>query len=155
MCACADHFSDFLVREDSVSHTTFSISIHVYEEAHSKFLAPWSTMVAFKDIQTRNNWYRNAAEIELQLQKRILSRKSGSSSLRNFDGATMSSYQLPSKSFEIVHCRQENVPADCSIDFVSSVGLSNETVIYRNAYNPSYERHSRVGRDPKKYELLA
>ena len=93
----------------------FHYSIHVYEEAHSKFLAPWSTMVAFKDMQTRNNWYRNAAEIELQLQKRILSRKSGSSSLRNFDGATMSSYQLPSKSFEIVHCRQENVPADSAL----------------------------------------
>lgn len=112
-------------------------------------------MVAFKDMQTRNNWYRNAAEIELQLQKRILSRKSGSSSLRNFDGATMSNYQLPSKTFEVVHCRQENVPVDCSIDVVSSVGLSNETVIYSNAYNPSYERHRRVGHDAKKYELLA
>ncbi|KAL7543476.1 hypothetical protein ACHAXR_012757 [Thalassiosira sp. AJA248-18] len=119
-------------------------SIHVYEESHSGFLAPWSTLVAFKDIQTRENWYRNAAEIELQLHKRILPKRTGASSLRYFDGATMSSYQVPSSAFETVHCRQEDVPEDCMGETtwlggaVVANGTNTKSTI---AYNPVIERH--------------
>eukprot|EP00571_Detonula_confervacea_P016753 CAMPEP_0172296894 /NCGR_PEP_ID=MMETSP1058-20130122/87_1 /TAXON_ID=83371 /ORGANISM="Detonula confervacea, Strain CCMP 353" /LENGTH=754 /DNA_ID=CAMNT_0013005969 /DNA_START=112 /DNA_END=2376 /DNA_ORIENTATION=- len=126
-------------------------SIHVYEEAHSGFLAPWSTLVAFKDIQARENWYRNSAEIELQLQKRILPTKSGRSSLRNFDGATMSSYQLPSSAFETVHCRQEDAPRDCD----QTIGLLGSTAANETAksvaYNPVIERHARESLHSREY----
>ena len=122
-------------------------SIHVYEEGHSKFLMAWTTLVAFKDVETKKNWYRSAAEVELQLQKRILSRPSGESSLRYFDGATMLGYQLPSKGFEAVHCRQENVPEDCGRDFNENMDIisdsSNTTV-----YNPILERHNSGSRSP-------
>lgn len=127
-------------------------SIHIYEEAHSGFLAPWSTLVAFRDIKTRENWYRNGAEIELQLQKRILRSKSGSSSLRYFDGATMSSYQVPSRGFETVHCRQEETPKDC--DKIEWLGKAvaydtNKTI----AYNPVVERHTRDSLHSREYAL--
>ena len=103
-------------------------SLHIYEEAHPGFMAPWSTLEAFRDTQTREHWYQNDAKIELQLQKRILRSKSGSSSLRYFDGASMNSYQLPSSAFETVHYRQEEAPKDCD----KTEWLSKAVVIETN-----------------------
>ncbi|KAL3801789.1 hypothetical protein HJC23_001185 [Cyclotella cryptica] len=80
-------------------------SIHIYEESHSGFLSPWSTLLAFKDYDSRANWYRSAAEIDLELQRRILPMKSGRRPLLNYDGATHFSYQLPTKPFETIYCR--------------------------------------------------
>jgi len=127
-------------------------SIHVYEESHSGFLAPWSTLVAFRDIHTREYWYRNAAEIEVQLQKRILRSKSGDTSLRYFDGATMSSYQLPPSSFEAVHCRQEEAPTECGGSAWPVEAAANETnkVV---AYNPVVERRNREVLHSREYAL--
>lgn len=127
-------------------------SIHIYEEAHSGFLAPWSTLVAFKDISARDNWYRNSAEIELQLQKRILRTQSGHTSLRNFDGATMSHYQVPSSAFEDVHCRQKDAPSDCDqrpglLENIAPVKEDATSV----AYNPVIERHSRERLHSREY----
>ena len=130
------------------------LSIHVYEEAHSGFLAPWTTLVAFKDIKTRKNWYRNAAEIELQLQKRILPTKSGTSSLRYFDGTTMRSYQLPTHAFETVQCRQENVPKECEIlEFDHQENEGNNTAVY-SPYNPVIERHNAASLNPREHAIL-
>jgi len=126
-------------------------SIHVYVEGHSGFMAPWTTLVAFKDIQTRKNWYRSPAEIELNLQKRILPTKSGDSSLRYFDGATMSSYQLPSAAFESVHCRQENTPSDCGKPSHGSADTYeiDSTVVY----NPVVERHGRESMHSREFAV--
>lgn len=127
-------------------------SIHVYEESHSGFNAPWSTLVAFRDIQSRENWYRNSAEVELQLQKRILKTESGGSPLRYFDGATMSAYQVTPGGFAAVHCRQEDSPRECK----ESIGLVhaavNETETY--AYNPVMERHASNSLHSREYALL-
>jgi len=127
-------------------------SLHIYEEAHSKFLAPWSTLVAFKDIEARENWYRNSAEIELQLQRRILRTKSGSTSLRYFDGATMSSYQIPPSAFQDVHCRQEETPEDCNKTEWSSKVFAGETN-NKVAYNPVAERHIRDSLHSREYAI--
>lgn len=123
-------------------------SIHPYEEAHCGFVAPWSMLVAFKDSRTNDNWYRNAAEVELQLQKRILPSKSGKSSLRYFDGPSMRSYLSLPIVFETVYCRQVDPPKDCnraSRIEANRIGksikaISNETT---KAYNPVAERHGR------------
>jgi len=59
----------------------------------------------------------------------------------------MLGYQLPSKGFEAVHCRQETTPEDCGRDFNKNIGIirdsSNTTV-----YNPIMERHSSGSRSP-------
>lgn len=133
-------------------------SIHVYEEAHSGFLAPWSTLVAFKDVQAKKNWYRNAAEIELELNKRIIPSKFGGSSLRYFDGATMAHYQVPSSAFETVYCRQKDAPTDCDkIDRLRTKdsNASNETTITTSStvYNPVSERRFRESLHSRKYVL--
>ena len=117
----------------------FLRSIHLYQESHCGFGAPWATLVAFKDIATRKRWYRSSAEIEFNLSHRILPTKDGKSSLRYFDGATMMSYQIPEKTFEDVHCRQQTKPHDClggSIQGLSSAFNAS------SAYNPVFERHA-------------
>jgi len=129
------HFANRSIMKDKLSNVGFE-SIHVYEEGHSGFLAPWSTLVAFKDAETRKNWYRNNAEIDLQLQKRILSTSTGTTSLRNFDGATMKQYQLPPRAFETIYRRREGFQEDCD-GLETCMTFNNKTSI---GYNPVFER---------------
>jgi hypothetical protein len=125
----------------------------MYDEAHSGFGDPWSTLLAFKDVKIKENWHRGAAEVELQLRKRILSSKSGGLPLRYFDGATMESYHLPSSAFETIYCRQEDAPTECnkSRRGGSSVLIeTNKTV----TYDPVTERHFSDNLFPRDNSLL-
>eukprot|EP00978_Attheya_sp_CCMP212_P001313 scaffold2735_cov61-Attheya_sp.AAC.9 len=88
-------------------------SIHVYEEGHSKFMLPWSYLVAFKQYQSRALWYSNPAAVELKIHDRIKRTYSGKPALKYFDGATMSGYTVPPKAFETVFCRKNPVPEEC------------------------------------------
>lgn len=72
--------------------------------------------MAFKSYASRKRWYANAAEIDLAMQKRSVSTKSGKTALRYFDGATMVSYQAPSRTIENVFCRREPTPLGCDDD---------------------------------------
>jgi hypothetical protein len=115
-------------------------SIHLYDEGHSEFHAPWSTLVAFKDERTRNNWYRNSAEIDLQIKKRISKSTTGKPLLRNFDGSTMMGYQITPKVFQSQYCneykaapRLEGAPAEC---------LDKKFLSSEQAYNPVLDRSS-------------
>ena len=111
-------------------------SIHIYEESHCEFGAPWTTLVAFKDVETRKRWYRSPAEIELDLSRRILPTKTGKSSLRYFDGATMKSYQVPHRAFEDIYCRQQDMPVECKVEPFEHGELNISSV-----YSPVFERH--------------
>lgn len=70
-------------------------------------------VVAFKSYKTRTRWYANAAAIDLEIQRRAVKTKSCTSPFHYFDGATMVSYQVPTKPMEIAHCRQEPIPEEC------------------------------------------
>ena len=65
-------------------------------------------------MDTRKRWYRSSAEVELDLSRRILPTKDGKTSLHYFDGATMKSYQMPSRAFEDNYCRQQDKPEECA-----------------------------------------
>ena len=113
-------------------------SIHIYEESHCQFGAPWTTLIAFKDVETRKRWYRSPAAIELDLSRRILPTMDGKTSLRYFDGATMKSYQMPARAFEENFCRQQDKPEECA----EKVRFGNgKEVNVSSAYNPVFERH--------------
>lgn len=84
-------------------------------QAHCGFRAPWTLLVAFKSYETRSSWYSNAAEIDLEMVKRQVKTKSGTSPFKYFDGPTMVSYQVPPKAMEVVYCRQEPTPPECVI----------------------------------------
>jgi len=114
-------------------------SIHIYEEAHCEFGAPWTTLIAFKSVETRKRWYRSPAAVELDLSRRILPTKDGKTSLRYFDGATMKSYQMPSRAFEDIYCLQQDKPEECSDDKLR-FGFGKEINV-SSAYSPVFERH--------------
>ena len=80
------------------------------------------------------------AETDVEIRKRLLTTKSGRSSLQNYDGATHYNYQIPPKSFEISHCRQEETPDECAMlksteEFVG-VDEDDDAIVY----NPVMER---------------
>ena len=75
---------------------------------------PESYLVAFKDYKTRTNWYKNAADIDVQLQKRINQTKSTKTSLVYIDAPTMLSYQVPHRVFQELYCRQETHASECT-----------------------------------------
>jgi hypothetical protein len=84
-------------------------SIVDYSEAHGRFIESWGFVVAMKDSASRANWFRNEAEINLQIAQRILP----STELSFFDGASMMQYQFTSRIDEEIWCR-DRVDGECS-----------------------------------------
>jgi len=120
-------------------------SIHLYEEGHSGFMAPWATLVAFKDEDTRSNWYRNSAEVDIQIKRRIRKATSRTPLLRNFDGSTMMNYQITPKVFETLYCEQQVAPVEChSRNFESRSEVYNP-VVERSSYSRQSRQHNFFG----------
>eukprot|EP00956_Cyclotella_meneghiniana_P006802 scaffold9097_cov38-Cyclotella_meneghiniana.AAC.8 len=137
-------------------------SIHIYEESHSEFYFPWSTLVAFKDYKSRANWYRSAAEIDIELQKRILPTKSGARPLKHYDAATQVGYQRPSKAYETNDCRSWNGSNKCGKyggfdPRYSNVALSDVRVDEKGAIVAQRDiaKHSWLGLDVQVKSLTA
>lgn len=105
-------------------------SMHIYEESHCGFQAPWSFLVGMKSETSRKNWYRTGADLEIDIHQRMIKTKSGVSPIKHFDGATMTSYQLPSKAFESVFCKASPKPSSCEKDINSS------QAVRRSRHNP-------------------
>ena len=80
-------------------------TIREYEDAHGGFMGVWSFFVAFANQETKTRWYANEAEVNLALKKRARPTKEGKSPFAYFDGATMQSYQYPSRAAQVVFCR--------------------------------------------------
>lgn len=70
--------------------------------SHHYYLS--SYLVALKQYNMRYNWYRNAAEIEVQLHKRFSPRNA---TLSFIDSSTIVSYQVPHKDEENMYCQGE------------------------------------------------
>jgi spermidine synthase len=56
-------------------------SIHTYEEGHCGFGDAWSFVVSFKSYIARQRWFRNSAEVDLEILKRVKRTKTGKSPL--------------------------------------------------------------------------
>lgn len=69
--------------------------------------------MAFKSFETRKTWFATEPEVELAMHRRSRRTLAGSLPFRYFDGSTMTSYQLPSKSAEVVFCREQPRPPGC------------------------------------------
>ena len=72
-------------------------TVQTYAEGHCHFFAPWQFLVAFKNIHTSVNWFRNEAQVEVQLHQRLFRTISGKPILQYFDGHIMRDYQVPPK----------------------------------------------------------
>jgi hypothetical protein len=88
----------------------------MYGQAHGGYTATWNNLLSSKSKAPRVNWYRNEAEVNLEMQRRSVKSKSGGPVFHYFDGATMQFFQMPSKRLETVFCRQEPTPPAC-LDF--------------------------------------
>jgi len=107
-------------------------SVHLYEESHCDFGAPWTYLVAMKDKNTNALWNQNVAKIDLAIHQRILRTHSGNPALQYFDGDTMVSYQVPSKPFEAVHCHKDPVPENCLVNKIGDISVDNLEVKLSN-----------------------
>jgi hypothetical protein len=97
---------------DALEHAGFK-SMHIYDEGHSHFAAPWTYLVCFKDYETRSSWYKTAPELEIEMHERLYRTKSGRPTLLYFDAPAMMGYQLPSRAHETSNCRREDKPKEC------------------------------------------
>ena len=80
-------------------------SLFEYAEAHGRFLEPWTFVLALKDRNSRARWFRNEAQVLLDMRERSLLTTTGSCPFHFFDGATFMVYQFPSRIAEEVWCR--------------------------------------------------
>lgn len=82
-------------------------AIKEYEEYHCGFADPWAFMIAMKNSDSLAQFFANDAEVAAEIQGRILPTNSGKPALRWFDGATMATYQIPSRFVEDEWCLSE------------------------------------------------
>jgi len=95
--------------------TGFS-SIQVYQENHSKVKVPSRNyVIAFKNFDSRSEWYQNAAEIEIVLHYSITDEQPNGHELNYFDARTMVSYQTPHRTTQDDFCVWD--PSECE-DYV-------------------------------------
>jgi len=66
-----------------------------------------------KDLESSAAWGRNMAEINLDIHQRIIHTRSGTSSLKHFDGSTMEGYRVPNIIFENAYCKRTPKPKSC------------------------------------------
>lgn len=74
-----------------------------YDEGSTRFGGLWSFFVAAKDSDA-SRWFANSAEIDLELRQRAMPTKSGKWPFSYFDGATMQSYHVTTRSVAEVMC---------------------------------------------------
>lgn len=103
-------------------------SITIYGQAHGGYSAPWNNLIATKSLKVRSRWYRNEAEVNVEIQRRSVRSKSGSPLFHYFDGATMQFFQIPSKSFESVYCKRDPTPPDCETGIRYDTKASNADI---------------------------
>mmetsp|Transcript_14153 Transcript_14153/g.28862 ORF Transcript_14153/g.28862 Transcript_14153/m.28862 type:complete len:654 (-) Transcript_14153:124-2085(-) len=116
-------------------------SMHIYDEGRSGFYEPWSHLVALKNTVSRKLWYQNAANIDIELHKRIVSTHSGEPALLYFDASVMLSYQLPHMVHEDVYCRLHLQQCYAVEDMVKNRDLDLTVIDDGDPFNPLYERN--------------
>ena len=85
--------------------------------------ATHSFAVAFKDYRTRSKWYRNEAEIQVEMHQHFQKTRSTEDTLFHFDATVMLSYQIPSKDSEISFCRDNEDECDGNFNLPPDTNL--------------------------------
>lgn len=74
-------------------------------QSHVGFSWPWQFVVAFRDYDSRVEWFANGAWLDLKIASLTYPTIDGNPELLHFDGAVMQSYAYPSRASEVVFCR--------------------------------------------------
>lgn len=75
------------------------------DSAQSGFSFPWQFVAAFKNPDTKAEWFANPSLVNLKIRERAINTVDGGSPFKFFDGATMQSFYYPAKFIETVWCR--------------------------------------------------
>lgn len=75
------------------------------DSAQSGFSFPWQFVAAFKNLDTKADWFANPSLVNLKIRERAMVTVDGGSPFKFFDGATMQSFYYPGKFIETVWCR--------------------------------------------------
>ena len=74
------------------------------DNGSSGFSFPWQFVTAFKNPDTKADWFANPSLVNLKIRARSIPTVDGKSPFKFFDGATMQSYYYPNKQIEKVYC---------------------------------------------------
>jgi spermidine synthase len=125
----ADEFTTQVRRERFIQLLTEAgfENMFLYEEPNCGFGGPWVFLIVVKNNESRSLWYRNEAQIQLEIHKRILRSTTKKSLLDYFDGSVFETYRAPHKVMETIYCRATPTPYGCptAIKKVEDVPLSN------------------------------
>jgi hypothetical protein len=69
--------------------------------------------VAFKDLETKGDWFTTEAHVHVALQQRSVPTRNGDPTFFHFDAATMTHLQYPTKAAETIFCRRQPQPIQC------------------------------------------
>lgn len=75
------------------------------DSAQSGFSFPWQFVAAFKNPESKAEWFANPSLVNLKIRERAMVTVDGGSPFKFFDGATMQSFYYPAKFIETVWCR--------------------------------------------------
>lgn len=89
------------------------VRMYDYADAHGGFLDVWTFMIAFKSFTSERRWFANQAQVDMELHRRSMPTKSGDTPFLYFDGATMASFQLPSRVTSDFKCKMNVHPGYC------------------------------------------
>mmetsp|Transcript_14140 Transcript_14140/g.30833 ORF Transcript_14140/g.30833 Transcript_14140/m.30833 type:complete len:778 (-) Transcript_14140:74-2407(-) len=79
-------------------------SIKSYGEGHGQEWNPWDFQAVFMGDESRARWLSEASQIDYVLSERGVATKTGGSPFHYMDGATMTTYQYPSRAQEDISC---------------------------------------------------
>jgi spermidine synthase len=102
-------------------------NMFLYEEPNCGFGGPWVFLIIVKDAESRSLWYRNEAQLQVEIHKRMFRSTTGKPALEYFDGSVFESYRAPHKVMETIYCRTTPTPIGCPSPNkkVADVQLSN------------------------------
>lgn len=91
--------------------------IDEYAEAHGDLRGVQNYKIAFKSVRTFERWHLNQANVDLEIHGRSIKtmNRVDEPLFRFFDGATMMTYQYPSRLAEEIFCRDDPVPELCKL----------------------------------------
>lgn len=101
--------------------------VFMYEDANVHSDNPSLFLLAAKDRTSRYLWFRNSAQVDFEIYKRIQRTVSGKPLLEYFDGSVLETFRAPHRVMETLYCRTSPMPTECiqSKKNVPDVALSN------------------------------
>lgn len=101
---------------DLLSESGFQ-EVFMYEDANVRSDNdngnPFLFLLAAKDWSSRSLWFRNSAQVDFEIYKRIQASVSGKPLLEYFDGSVLEAFRAPHRVMETLYCRTSPTPMEC------------------------------------------